>query len=103
MTAYYSFYENETSTKGTDQMIIEQPVTLQSVINFATKIVVTTTVNEDEYEIEINTFEAMRIIRAAKAADSVMNPQNNNFYANESRYSQVAYYNEVTGTLFIGQ
>lgn len=84
-------------------MIIEQPVTLTSVINFATKIVVTTIVNEDEYEIEINKKQAIGIAVAAKAVDSVMNPQNNNFYANESRYSQVAYYNEVTGTLFIGQ
>tara|TARA_R110002020_G_scaffold462895_1_gene682664 strand:- start:558 stop:869 length:312 start_codon:yes stop_codon:yes gene_type:complete len=103
MTAYYSFYENETSTKGTDQMIIEQPVTLTSVIAFATKIVVTTIVNEDEYEVEISRADAVKIVTAAKAVDSVMNPQNNNFYANESRYSQVAYYNEVIGTLFIGQ
>lgn len=84
-------------------MIIEQPVTLTSVIAFATKIVVTTIVNEDEYEVEISRADAVKIVTAAKAVDSVMNPQNNNFYANESRYSQVAYYNEVTGTLFIGQ
>lgn len=84
-------------------MIIEQPVTLTSVIAFATKIVVTTIVNEDEYEVEISRADAVKIVTAAKAVDSVMNPQNNNFYANESRYSQVAYYNEVIGTLFIGQ
>ena len=49
-------------------------------------------VNEDEYEIEINKKQAIEIVVAAKAVDSVMNPQNNNFYANESRYSQVAYW-----------
>jgi hypothetical protein len=84
-------------------MIIEQPVTLTSVIAFATKIVVTTIVNEDEYEVEISRADALKIVTAANAAASVMNPQNNNFYANESRHSQVAYYNEVIGTLFIGQ
>ena len=84
-------------------MIITKQVNLTEVINFASSIVVTTIVNEDEYEVEISRADALKIVTAANAAASVMNPQNNNFYANASRHSQVAFYNQVIGTLFIGQ
>jgi len=69
----------------------------------ANKIVVTATVNEDEYEVQITSAEAIKIVADAGATDSVIDPQNDNFYAKPgNRHSQVAYYDGQNNILYIG-
>tara|TARA_R110000823_G_scaffold259593_1_gene380731 strand:+ start:152 stop:445 length:294 start_codon:yes stop_codon:yes gene_type:complete len=81
----------------------ENQVTLTEAIKKADSVVVTTMVNEDEYNVEITKSAALEIIVIAGAFFSVMNPQNNNFYANESRHSQVAYYNDANNVVYLGR
>tara|TARA_R110000824_G_scaffold98917_2_gene235751 strand:+ start:198 stop:428 length:231 start_codon:yes stop_codon:yes gene_type:complete len=73
---------------------------LSDAINQAKSIVVMTTVNEDQYTVEITPTTALRIVTDANAADSVIK-ENDNFYANESRHSQVAWYSR-SHILYLG-
>tara|TARA_R110002110_G_scaffold124690_1_gene302203 strand:+ start:379 stop:615 length:237 start_codon:yes stop_codon:yes gene_type:complete len=76
---------------------------LAETIKKADSVVVTTIVNEDEYNVEITKSAALKIVTIAGARFSAMNPQNNNFYANESRHSQVAYYNDANNVVYLGR
>ena len=75
---------------------------LAETIKKADSVVVTTIVNEDEYNVEITKSAALKIVTIAGAFFSVMS-DTNNFYANESRHSQVAYYNDANNVVYLGR